>query len=72
MAAMGRPMKGKNRRIQTTIYAESRLLDIIESIVAEKQNGGESGYSRSEFYHEAAVMYLKHLGKMPEEEENEE
>lgn len=68
MATLGRPYKGTGRRTQITIYADSNMLEEIEKYAMERKLAGERNYSRSEFYHEAAVDKLRELGRLPESE----
>lgn len=68
MATYGRPLKGKTRRVPITIHAPVGMLDIIDEYTEEQDQQQEAAYSRSDFYNEAATFYLKHLGRMPEEE----
>ena len=66
MANYGRPMKGKSRRVPITVHSSVGLLDII----VEKRDPEENGaYSRSDFFNEAALAYLKQLGFDLDDEE---
>lgn len=67
MAAYGRPLKGKTRRVPITIHSPIGTLDIIDEYTEERDQQQEGAYSRSDFYNEAATFYLKHLGRLPEE-----
>ncbi len=69
MATLGRPLKGKTRRVPITIHAPTGKLDIIDEYVEKRNNQQEASYSRSDFYNEAAILYLDHLGILPEEED---
>jgi hypothetical protein len=71
MTALGRHFKGTGRRIQATIYIDNKMLEIIDRYAVERQRAGEKSYSRSEFYHEAAVAKLRELGRLPDENEAE-
>ncbi len=72
MAGYGRPLKGKTRRVPITVHAAMGMLETIEEYVEERNQQQEGAYSRSDFYNEAAVLYLKHLGRLPEEEQDQE
>ena len=72
MAGYGRPLKGKTRRVPITVHAATGMLDIIDEYVEEKNQQQERAYSRSDFYNEAAVLYMGHLGRLPEEETDDE
>ena len=72
MAAYGRPLKGKTRRTPITVHAPIGMLDIIDEYVEERDQQQEGAYSRSDFYNEAAKLYLKHLGRLPEDEDDAE
>lgn len=65
MAAYGRPLKGKTRRVPITVHVLIGMLDIIDEYVNERYQQ-QKGYSRSDFYNEAAKFYLEHLGRLPE------
>ena len=69
--AYGRPLKGRSRRVPITIHASVETLDIIDTYVEEQSQQQERQYSRSDFWNEAATMYMKHLGIAPEDEEKE-
>lgn len=69
MARYGRPIKGKSRRVPVTIHATIGTLDIIDEIVEQRDQEQEGAYSRSDFYNEAALQYLKSLGYDIDEEE---
>lgn len=69
MAAYGRPMKGKSRRTPITVHSSVGLLDTIDEYVTERDAEEASAYSRSDFFNEAALFYLQHLGREPEAEE---
>lgn len=64
----GRKMKGKARRVPITVHAGLDLLEIIDDYVDER--GG--AYSRSDFYTEAATMYLKSLNRISGDEQKED
>lgn len=55
----GRPMKGKYRRVPTTVHIPTGTLDIIDDYI-EEHGGGKM--SRSDFINEAIDARLKELG----------
>ena len=67
--AFGRPLKGRTRRVPITVHASVGTLDIIDDYVEKRKTEQERQYSRSDFWNEAASMYMKHLGIAPEEDE---
>ncbi len=67
--AYGRPLKGRTRRVPITVHASVGTLDIIDDYVEKRKAEQERQYSRSDFWNEAATMYMKHLGIAPEEDE---
>lgn len=71
MAGYGRPLKGRTRRIPITVHTAIGILEIIDQYVEERTQE-EKTYSRSDFYNEAARLYLEHLGRLPEEEKDQE
>lgn len=70
MAGYGRPLKGRTRRIPITVHTAIGILEIIDQYVEERAQE-EKTYSRSDFYNEAARLYLEHLGRLPEEEKEQ-
>lgn len=54
----GRPMKGKYRRVPTTVHIPTGTLDIIDDYLEEQ--GGTA--SRSDFINAAIDAYLKQIG----------
>ena len=72
MAGHGRPLKGKTKRAPITVHAAVGMIEMIDEYVKERKQQQERAYSRSDFYNEAAVLYLKHAGYFPEEETDEE
>lgn len=54
----GRPMKGKYRRVPTTVHIPTGTLDIIDEYLEEQG----SRASRSDFINEAIDAYLEKLG----------
>ena len=65
--AYGRPFKGKARRVPITVHAGMDTLELIDEYVAEQPGA----YSRSDFYSEAAIRYLKELGRLQNDEPTE-
>lgn len=59
----GRPMKGKSRRVPTTVYIPTGTLDIIDEYL--EQQGGSA--SRSDFINEALTRYMREKGLTQEE-----
>jgi hypothetical protein len=70
MARYGRPLKGRTRRVPITVHTAIGILEIIDQYVEERAQE-EKTYSRSDFYNEAARLYLEHLGRLPEEEKEQ-
>ena len=68
MATLGRPLKSKTRRVPIMIHAPTGKIDTIDEYVQERNDQQEASYSRSDFYNEAATLYLNQLGKLPEED----
>lgn len=64
-------MKGRSRRVPITVHASVETLDIIDAYVEEQSQQQEAQYSRSDFWNEAATMYMKQLGIAPEDEDGE-
>lgn len=58
---LGRPMKGKDRRMQIGVYVAGSVIDLIDEYVAERQVTQRS-YSRSDFFNEAIEKHMKDLG----------
>lgn len=69
MANYGRPMKGKSRRVPITIHSSVGLLDIIDELVEKRDQEEAGAYSRSDFFNEAALTYLRQLGYDLDDEE---
>lgn len=63
MAGYGRPLKGKSRRVPITVHSTIGVLDAIDDYVEERDSQEERAYSRSDFFNEAALLYLKQLGR---------
>lgn len=66
--AYGRPMKNKTRRVPVTVHISTGMLDVVDQYVEDRKASGESAYSRSDFYNEAATAFLKSIGIDPDEE----
>lgn len=64
--AYGRKLKGATRRVPITVHAPLDRLDQIDCYVEERSREDGKAYSRSDFYEEAAMYYLQHLGKLPD------
>lgn len=60
---MGRPFKGRHKRVQITIYVDILRLDVIDKLVEEKRTAGDRSASRSEEYDLAIQAHLEHLGR---------
>jgi len=71
MAGHGRPLKGKTKRAPITVHAAKGMIETIDEYVKERKQQQEGSYSRSDFYNEAAVLLLKSLDRLPEEEKDE-
>lgn len=65
----GRPLKGKSRRVSVTVHTPVGLLDIIDNYVEERDSQEKRAYTRSDFFGEAALLYLRKLGLEPDSEE---
>ena len=65
----GRPLKGKSRRVSVAIHSPVGLLDIIDNYVEERDSQEKRAYTRSDFFGEAALLYLRQLGLNPDSEE---
>ena len=65
----GRPLKGKSRRVSVTIHSPVGLLDIIDNYVEERDSQEKRAYTRSDFFGEVALLYLRQLGLDPDSEE---
>jgi cobalamin-dependent methionine synthase I len=64
---LGRPTKGKGRRIELSVYVSNSTIDTVEAYVAERQQT-ERNYSRSDFFNEAAEKHLQALGLVEPED----
>ena len=62
-ATYGRKFKGASRRVPITVHAPLDRLDAIDEYVEERRQQEGKAYSRSEFYEEAAALYLEKLGR---------
>lgn len=65
----GRPLKGKSLRVSVTVHTPVGLLDIIDNYVEERDSLEKRAYTRSDFFGEAALLYLRQLGLDPDSEE---
>ena len=68
---MGRPLKGKDRRMQIGVYVAGSVIDAMDNYVANRQEK-KRGYSRSDFINEAIEMYMGELGLLEGEEADAE
>lgn len=59
---LGRPLKGKKKRIQITIYADMDVLNALDELVYQQQMAGDRSASRSEEYNKAMKKHLRDLG----------
>ncbi|MEG1562186.1 MAG: hypothetical protein RR365_00835 [Bacteroides sp.] len=66
MTTLGRPMKGKTRRIPYTIHLEEETVAAIDAYAEERSQEEGKAYSRSDFLNTAAESLLRSLGKLPE------
>lgn len=70
MTTLGRPMKGKTRRIPYTIHINEETVTAIDAYADERSREEGKAYSRSDFLNTAAENLLRQLGRIPEEAEN--
>ena len=61
--AYGRKLKGTSRRVPITVHTPLDRLDAIDEYVEERRQQEGKTYSRSDFYEEAAALYLEKLGR---------
>ena len=61
-APLGRPMKGKDRRVQIGVYVSGSVIDAIDAYVEERDIAERRSYSRSDFINDAIELYMKKLG----------
>ena len=59
---LGRPLKGKDRRLQIGVYVAGSTLDIVDNYINKQQETVKRQYSRSDFVNEALELYLGELG----------
>ncbi len=59
----GRKLKGTSRRVPITVHTPLDRLDVIDEYVEERRQQEGKAYSRSDFYEEAAALYLEKLGR---------
>lgn len=62
-ATYGRKFKCASRRVPITVHAPLDRLDAIDEYVEERRQQEGKAYSRSDFYEEAAALYLEKLGR---------
>jgi hypothetical protein len=55
-------MKGKDRRFQIGVYVSGSTIETIDKYVMEHQGAKWGQYSRSDFVNEALEKYMKELG----------
>ena len=67
--ALGRPRKGKDRRLQIGVYIPSSVVDTIDEYVESKQPEMGRQYSRSDFINEAVNKHMRELGIIGGEED---
>lgn len=67
--AYGRRLKGATRRVPITVHAPLDRLEQIDAYVYERNKEEGKAYSRSDFYEEAARIYLEQLGRLPDKPE---
>ena len=60
--ALGRPLKGKDRRVQIGVYVAGSVIDMMDGYVAKRQAVEVRSYSRSDFINEAIEQYMTSLG----------
>lgn len=58
----GRPIKGKSRRVPTTVYIPTGTLDIIDDYLEERNAKDGTKITRSDFIVEAINARMKELG----------
>lgn len=62
MGFRGRPLKGKSRRTPITVHVPAGLLDTIDEYTEQRDSREDGAYTRSDFFCEAALAYMKALG----------
>ena len=62
--AYGRKLKGTSRRVPITVHEPLDRLDAIDEYVEERRQQEGKAYSRSDFYEEAAALYLEKLNNI--------
>ena len=63
MSNLGRPIKGKSRRVPITVHVSIDTLDKIDKYVEE-----HVGLTKSDFYNNACIFYMKHLGILKDDD----
>lgn len=69
---LGRPRKGKDRRLQIGVYLPGSLVDIIDEYAENRQAELGKQYSRSDFINEAVEKHMRELGIWDGEDEDGE
>ena len=59
---LGRPLKGASRRIPITVHIPVDTLEAVDKYVSEVAESRGEPYSRSDFYADAAVAFLRSKG----------
>lgn len=62
-ATYGRKFKGASRRVPITVHAPLDRLTLLTSTWKKGCQQEGKAYSRSDFYEEAAALYLEKLGR---------
>ena len=68
---LGRPMKGKDRRLQIGVYVAGSVVDIMDAYVEGRKATGQWSYSRSDFINEAIDKHMKDLGLIEGDDDEE-
>ena len=61
-APLGRPLKGRDRRVQIGVYVAGSVVDAIDAYVEARDIAERRSYSRSDFINEAIEKHMKDLG----------
>ena len=69
---LGRPLKGKDRRLQIGVYVSGSVIDTIDEYVEEQKAAKKWQYSRSDFINEAIDKHMKDLGLIGGDDDGEE
>ena len=67
----GRPLKGRERRIQVGVYMMPNVVDMIDDYIAERYDPKKGQYSRSEFINEAVEKHMRDLGLIENKDDEE-